>query len=66
MFDRVNTALYNALSEAGIELPFPQLDLRPRLSSEDRELLAGMVNSTQPTGDDKSRPGDHPADQERP
>jgi small-conductance mechanosensitive channel len=27
MFDRVNTALYTALAEANIELPFPQLDV---------------------------------------
>ncbi len=30
MFDRVNTAIYNALEEAGIEIPFPQLDIRQR------------------------------------
>jgi small-conductance mechanosensitive channel len=24
MFDRVNTALYRALAEAGLEIPFPQ------------------------------------------
>lgn len=65
MFDRVNTALYNALSEAGIELPFPQLDLRPRLSSEDRELLAGMVNSTQPSGDKQDRGTGQPEDRDR-
>ena len=27
MFDRVNTALYKALKENGIELPFPQIDV---------------------------------------
>ena len=27
MFDRVNTALYNALKEENIQLPFPQLDV---------------------------------------
>ena len=27
MFDRVNTALYNALNEAGIEIPFPHVDV---------------------------------------
>jgi small-conductance mechanosensitive channel len=31
MFDRVNTALYKALEGAGIEIPFPQRDLRHRL-----------------------------------
>lgn len=30
MFDRVNTAIYNALNETGIEMPFPQLDVRQR------------------------------------
>lgn len=27
MFDKVNTAMYNALNQAGIEIPFPQLDV---------------------------------------
>jgi small-conductance mechanosensitive channel len=27
MFDRVNTALYNALKKENIQLPFPQLDV---------------------------------------
>jgi small-conductance mechanosensitive channel len=27
MFDKVNTALYYALSEAGIEIPNPQFDI---------------------------------------
>jgi len=30
MFDRVNSALYDALNAAGIEIPFPQLDIRRR------------------------------------
>lgn len=30
MFDRVNTAVYNALNEAGIEIPCPQMDVRYR------------------------------------
>ncbi len=30
MFDRVNTALYNALAEAGIEIPAPQLVITTR------------------------------------
>ena len=32
MFDRVNTAMYNALNGAGIEIPFPQQDLNVRLA----------------------------------
>lgn len=39
MFDRVHTAIVNALREAGIEMPFPQLDLRPRLNSEQKTWL---------------------------
>lgn len=35
MFDRVNTALYNALQEAGIELPYPQLDVHHKVDSQD-------------------------------
>ena len=27
MFDKVNTAIYNALNEAGVEMPFPQMDV---------------------------------------
>ena len=27
MFDRVNTAIYNALEKEDIQLPFPQLDV---------------------------------------
>jgi small-conductance mechanosensitive channel len=30
MFDKVNTAVYHALSEAGIEIPFPQVDIHQR------------------------------------
>jgi small-conductance mechanosensitive channel len=30
MFDRVNTAVYNALNEKGIEIPYPQLEVRYR------------------------------------
>ncbi|MBE9523785.1 MAG: mechanosensitive ion channel family protein [Chloroflexi bacterium] len=34
MFDRVNSALYNALNKAGIEIPFPQLGIRHREESQ--------------------------------
>jgi small-conductance mechanosensitive channel len=30
MFDKVNTAVYHALEEAGIEIPFPAIDIRQR------------------------------------
>ena len=35
MFDRVNTALYNALNEAGIEMPFPSQEVYHKIDSED-------------------------------
>jgi small-conductance mechanosensitive channel len=35
MFDRVNTAIYNALNEASIEMPNPQLDLHHKIDSGD-------------------------------
>lgn len=35
MFDRVNTAIYNALNEAGIEMPNPQLDLHHKINAGD-------------------------------
>ncbi len=36
MFDKVNTALYNALNEAGIEIPSPQMEVTVR-NSMDRQ-----------------------------
>lgn len=33
MFDRVNTAIYNGLNQAGVELPFPQRDLHHKIDS---------------------------------
>jgi len=33
MFDKVNTALYNALNEANIEVPFPQLVVRTQVNN---------------------------------
>ncbi len=35
MFNRVNTALYNALNEAGIEIPCPQLDVHVKAAPVD-------------------------------
>jgi MscS family membrane protein len=34
MFDRVNSALYDALNAAGIEIPYPHLDIHQRIDSE--------------------------------
>ena len=36
MFDRVNSALYKALSEHNIDLPFPQLEIHYREGTQDR------------------------------
>lgn len=40
MFDRVNTALYQALNEAGIEIPNPQLDVHHhfKIGHSDKEV----------------------------
>ena len=35
MFDKVNTAIYNALEEAGIESPFPQQDVNFKINPDD-------------------------------
>lgn len=39
-FDKVNTAIYNALNEAGIEIPFPQRDLNHKFSVDAVEALS--------------------------
>jgi small-conductance mechanosensitive channel len=36
IFDRVNTALQNALDEAGIEMPFPTQDINVQIDSDQR------------------------------
>lgn len=38
--DRVNTAIYNGLREAGVTIPFPQRDVNHRLADGDVERLA--------------------------
>ncbi len=43
MFDRVNTAIYKALNEAGIELPFPQRDVHHNIDADNVRRLAGML-----------------------
>ncbi len=40
MFDRVNTAIYNALNQAGIEIAYPQLDVHHKIDSENAARLA--------------------------
>jgi small-conductance mechanosensitive channel len=39
MFDRVHTSVVNALSTAGIEIPFPQMDVRARLNPDQQAAL---------------------------
>jgi MscS family membrane protein len=43
MFDRVNTAVYSALEEAGIELPNPQLDIHHRIDPRDADRIASLL-----------------------
>ena len=40
MFDRVNTAMYKALQDAGIELPFPQQDVHHKIDAKDVEQIS--------------------------
>jgi small-conductance mechanosensitive channel len=43
MFDRVNTALYKALNEANIEIPFPQQDVHHKINASDRDQIASVL-----------------------
>ncbi len=43
MFDRVHTAVYHALAEAGITIPFPQRDVHHKVDPEDRAVLAQLL-----------------------
>lgn len=43
MFDRVNTAIYHALNEAGIEIPFPHTVVQYKLDPESVAGLPPMV-----------------------
>jgi small-conductance mechanosensitive channel len=43
MFDHVNTAIYEALSEAGIEIPNPQLDVHHKVDHDRAMQLAQLV-----------------------
>ena len=44
MFDRVNTALYTALNQVGIEIPFPQRDVRHKIDAGEARQIASLVN----------------------
>lgn len=37
--DRVNTAVYEALTEAGVEIPFPQMDVHHYVGPDKRDLV---------------------------
>jgi len=43
MFDSVNTAMYNALNEAGIEIPFPQRVIMHKVEPSDRDGIIEVV-----------------------
>jgi MscS family membrane protein len=43
MFDRVNTALYEALNEAGVDLPFPQLGVHHKVDLDAGAQLTKMM-----------------------
>lgn len=46
MFDKVNTAIYDELNEAGIEIPFPQQDVHYQFSSEQAGRLANAFRNS--------------------
>ncbi len=46
MFDRVNTAMYNALQSEGIQLPFPQRDLHHYFGEADPPFKIEQVRKT--------------------
>ncbi len=43
MFDRVNTAMYKALNEAGIEIPFPQRVVSHKIDPADKDGLIEVL-----------------------
>lgn len=45
MFDKVNTAMYNALNEANIEIPFPHRDVNHRFGANEIEKLAKALGT---------------------
>jgi small-conductance mechanosensitive channel len=42
MFDRVNEAMYKALSAAGVPMPFTTYDVNVKLDTRDAERVAGL------------------------
>lgn len=45
MFDKVNTAMYNALNQAGISIPFPQRDVHLKMESTQKEQVEKTLPS---------------------
>ena len=45
MFDSVNTAMYNALNEAGIEMPFPQRVVSHKIDPSDRDGIIEVMRA---------------------
>jgi MscS family membrane protein len=43
MYDRVNTAVYKALTESGIEIPFPQREVRHKIDAEDVRRIGDLL-----------------------
>jgi small-conductance mechanosensitive channel len=44
MFDRVNSAIYNTLNEAGIEMPFPQQDVHHKVDDRDAKNISSVLH----------------------
>ena len=45
MFDKVNTAMYNALNQAGIKIPNPQRDIHHKIDDTQLERIGKYFNS---------------------
>lgn len=50
VFDRVNTAVYNALGAAGITIPFPQQDVHHKIDPVDAGQIAAVIRGVQSIG----------------
>ena len=52
--DQVNTAVYDALGEAGILIPFPQRDVHFKVDAADADIVAAALRSPAVSGMDSS------------
>ena len=43
MFDKVNTAMYKALNEANIDLPFPQREVHHKINKDEAEKFIRIL-----------------------